>query len=61
MANEHDSRAAAFGKAREVGRTLAHLRYRAGRAGELIGIHRLNRINHRDMGLELTQGGDDFL
>ncbi|OIQ66564.1 hypothetical protein GALL_518640 [mine drainage metagenome] len=42
---------AGLGKARQVGRALAHLRHRAGGRGELLGVDGLNRIDHRHIGL----------
>ena len=48
MADQHDADAAGLGRARQVGRAFAHLRHRAGRRRELVGIHGLDRVDHRD-------------
>ena len=51
MADQHDAGAAGLGGAREVGRAFAHLRHRAGRGGELVGVDGLDRIDHGHRGL----------
>ena len=41
--------AALLGEARELRRAFAHLRDRAGRRGERVGVDGLDRIDHRDL------------
>ena len=42
---------ARLGEARELRRAFAHLRHRAGRRGQRLGVDGLDRIDHRDVGL----------
>ena len=49
--------AARLGGARELRRALAHLRHRARRRGELVGVHGLDRVDHRHRRL---LGGDGW-
>ena len=61
VADQHDGRAARLGGARQLRRAFAHLRHRAGRGGELVGVERLDRVDHaegRALGLER---GEDLL
>ena len=64
VADQHDGGATGFCRAREVGSAFAHLRHRTGRAGELLGIHGLDRVNDCNVvplvGLGRLQGGQDF-
>ena len=60
MADQHNGGAAAFGQTRQMRGAFPHLRHRPGRAGELVRIHSLYRINHRDMRRLRLQGADDF-
>jgi hypothetical protein len=61
VAHQHHGRAAGLGKAREVGRAFAHLRHRAGGGGELVGVHRLDRVDHRDGRARGVERGNDLL
>ncbi len=61
VADQHDADAAGLGGACQVRRAFAHLRHRTRGRGELVGIHRLNRVNHRNRGLGGFEGGQNFL
>ena len=58
MADEHHAGAADLGMARELRRAFAHLRHRARRRGQLLGVQRLDRIDDaevRRLGLQREQ------
>ena len=61
VADEHHDRPAGLRVARQVRHALAHLRDRAGRRGELLGVQRLDRIDDGDLGLRLFQRREDAL
>ena len=60
MADQHNGRAAGLGQASQMRGAFAYLRDRPGCAGELVRVHGLYRINHRDMRRLRLQGADDF-
>ena len=60
VADQDDGDARAFGHAGEVGGALAHLGHRAGGAAQLVGVHGLDRVNHRHRRLHGINGGQDF-
>ena len=60
VAYQHDADAAGLGRTGQVGRTLAHLRYRARRGGELVGINGLDGVNDRNVGPKLCERCENF-
>ena len=60
MAHQHHGGATGLGRAREVRRTLAHLGHRTGGRGELVRVHSLNRVNHRNAGPHGRERGQNF-
>ena len=60
MADQHDGGAAGLGGTCEMRGALAHLRHRARRRGQLLRIHRLDGVDHRDGRLVRRQRGEDF-
>ena len=60
MADQDDGDAGLFGDPRQLRRAFAHLRHRAGRRTERLGIHGLDRVDHRDLGLVFGQRVQDF-
>ncbi len=61
MADEHDGDAARLGGARQVRRALAHLRHRARRGRERIGVQRLDRIDDAERRRFDIERGEDAL
>ncbi len=60
MADQHDDKAAALGESDQLLRRAAHLADRAGCAVERVEIHRLDRIDHDEVGrLRRIEGLDD--
>ena len=59
--NEHEGRAGAARTGGEECRALAHLRDRARRRADAIGVDGLDRVDQHQSGLELTPGGGEAL
>ncbi|OIQ69112.1 hypothetical protein GALL_492900 [mine drainage metagenome] len=59
--HQHDGAATGFGGARQVGRAFAYLRDRSRRGRELVGIERLDRVDHAERRLLGLQRGEDAL
>ena len=49
VTHQHHGGAAGLGQAGQVCCTLAHLRHRPGRTGELVGVDSLDRVDHRHL------------
>ncbi len=60
VADHDDGDAGLLGDARQLRRAFAHLRHRAGRRTEGVGIHGLDRIDDGDFRLVLGQRAEDF-
>ena len=60
VTDQDDRGAGGLGHARQMRRTLAHLRHRTRRTGELIGVNRLDGIHHHHRRLQLVDGGQYF-
>ena len=60
MAHQHNRHAGRLGTPREVRRALAHLRHRAGCRRELVGIDRLDRVDHGHRRLHGFDGGQNL-
>ena len=60
VAHQYHRRAGGLGHAGEVGRAFAHLRHRTRRAGELVGIHGLDRVHHHHRRFEFVDRGQHF-
>ncbi len=61
VAHQHDGSAAGLGSARQVCGAFPHLRDRTRRAGELLGIHSLDGVDHCHIGPLHIQRCKDFL
>ena len=61
MADQHNGGAGGFGGARQMRGAFTHLRHRAWGRGELVGVHRLNRVDDGDARLARLQGVQNFL
>jgi hypothetical protein len=60
VAHQHHRHARGFGRARELGRALAHLRHRAGGGRELLAVHGLNGVDHAHRGPLGVDGGQNL-
>ena len=61
MADEHDDDAALLGEAHQLRRRFAHLAHGAGRAGQLLGVHGLNGVDHHQPRPARLGAGHDTL
>ena len=58
--HQHYGRPAGLGQAREMRRTLAHLRHAARGAAQGVAVHRLDRVDYCDLGTFGLQNGQNF-
>jgi hypothetical protein len=60
VADQDHAGAGLLGEARQLRRAFAHLRHRAGGRLQRVRPDGLDRVDHRDCGAQLDQGGKDF-